>query len=139
MTPDALAATHRAANLSDRAWSAQEFASLLAGHSTVLVGDAKSFVLARVIGDEAEILTVATHPDAQRQGRARAALTALHDIARQKAVQSIFLEVAADNDPAHALYAKAGYTAVGRRAAYYTRPGGVAVDAIVLRRDMTQG
>ena len=45
----------------------------------------------------------------------------------------LFLEVAADNAAALALYRTAGMAETGRRADYYRRPGG-AVDALVLSK-----
>ena len=47
--------------------------------------------------------------------------------------------MAADNAGALALYAAAGFEAVGRRAGYYGRPSGGAVDALVMRRRLTAG
>ena len=44
--------------------------------------------------------------------------------------------MAADNAAAIALYRSAGFEPVGRRAAYYARPDGPAVDALVLRRTL---
>ena len=49
----------------------------------------------------------------------------------------MFLEVAEDNRAARALYAAAGFASVGRRPAYYARPGAAdAVAALILRRDL---
>ena len=48
----------------------------------------------------------------------------------------MFLEVAEDNPGAIALYERTGFTAVGRRASYYGRPGAQAVDAVVMRRTL---
>jgi ribosomal-protein-alanine N-acetyltransferase len=50
--------------------------------------------------------------------------------------EAMFLEVAADNPGAIALYAVAGFEAVGRRAGYYGRLAGGSVDAIVMRRGL---
>jgi ribosomal-protein-alanine N-acetyltransferase len=47
----------------------------------------------------------------------------------------MFLEVAADNTAARALYAAAGYQQVGQRRGYYA--GGI--DALVLARPLTSG
>ena len=44
------------------------------------------------------------------------------------------LEVAVDNAAARALYHQVGFAEVGRREAYYRRPGGVRVDACLLRQ-----
>jgi ribosomal-protein-alanine N-acetyltransferase len=45
----------------------------------------------------------------------------------------MFLEVAEDNAAALALYTAAGFATTGRRRAYYRRPGGLLVDALMLR------
>ena len=46
-------------------------------------------------------------------------------------INSIFLEVRRDNEPAKRLYEKHGFTAVGLRKNYYTAP---ICDAIIYRR-----
>jgi ribosomal-protein-alanine N-acetyltransferase len=45
----------------------------------------------------------------------------------------MFLEVAADNEAALALYAALGFSPAGRRFRYYERSHGPRVDAIILR------
>jgi len=65
-----LARTHAAAFTQTRPWSAKEFSTLLNSHGVILCGDARSFVLGRVIADEAEVLTIATELQFQRQGLA---------------------------------------------------------------------
>ena len=70
MTPDALARLHATAFEQDRPWSPEEFASLLTQPGTLLLGDERAFILGRVILDEAEVLTLATHPDHRRRGLA---------------------------------------------------------------------
>ena len=137
MTPTDLSATHRAAFAGERPWSAVEFADLLAQRGVILCGDARSFVLGRVTFDEAEVLTLATHPDARRRGLARAALMQFCDAAARAGAVSMFLEVAADNHAARALYAGLHFTQAGQRAAYYHRSNGQAIDALVLRRNLT--
>jgi len=46
------------------------------------------------------------------------------------------LEVAAGNQAATALYVALGYQPIGRRAAYYARPGETTEDALVLALDL---
>lgn len=94
------------------------------------------FVLARVAADEAEILSLAVAPAERGRGLARRLLeTAMHDLAARGA-RRLFLEVAADNRAALALYGGLGFTEVGRRRHYYRRRDGAAVDAIVLSRSL---
>ena len=136
MTPTDLAATHRAAFTTERPWSAVEFADLLAQRGTILCGTADSFVLGRVTFDEAEVLTIATHPAMRRRGLAHAALTAFCDRAAQAGAVAAFLEVASDNAAARALYARHGFAQAGLRPGYYRRSDTTPVDAIVMRRSL---
>lgn len=127
--PAALAITHAAAWPQDP-WSGETFARFLARKATLLTGDARAFVLGQVVADEAEIIMLATHPDHRRQGLARDALHLFLREAEARGATEAFLDVAADNAQALALYIGAGFRRVGRRAGYY--PGGV--DALLLRR-----
>ncbi len=136
MTPADLALIHAAANSRERPWSEAEFADLLAHPATILTGDSRSFVLGRVVLDEAEVLTLATHPDHQRQGLARAALTAFERVSRQRSAKTCFLEVAEDNHPAKALYLSNGYAQIGRRRGYYHMADGAQVAALVLQKTL---
>ncbi len=136
MRPEDLAKLHAKAFSASRAWSATEFADLLKRKDTVLTGDADSFVLMRVVADEAEILTLATNPSKRRQGRARAALRAAEDAARGADVAALFLEVAEDNVEAKALYAAENYTQVGRRPGYYLPKNAAPIAALVLRKEL---
>lgn len=132
--PGALAALHAAA-MPDRPWTAAEFADLLASRGAFLIGAPPCFALGRVAADEAELLTIATHPDHQRRGLARTALAAFRASARSKGAQQAFLEVAADNTAALNLYTADGWHRAGLRRAYYARKTG-AVDALVLTCDL---
>lgn len=134
--PADLAALHALCFTRPRPWSADEFAALLAGPGAFLAGDATAFALGRAVAGEAELLTLAVHPDARRRGRGRACLAAFEAAARARGATRAFLEVAADNAPARALYAAAGYAEAGRRRGYYAGPGGAAVDALILARTL---
>jgi ribosomal-protein-alanine N-acetyltransferase len=93
------------------------------------------FLLCREAGGEAEILTVAVAPEARGRGLGRLLMEAA--AARTVALggHALFLEVAADNAPALALYGKCGFRTVGLRPGYYAR-GPVRVDARVMRLDL---
>ena len=132
--PAALARVHAAAFPESRGWSATEIAKLISHHTTLCLGDDRAFLLGRIVGDEAEILTIATSPDHRRKGHAKRLLSNFFKIASERGVTSAFLEVAADNRPARALYETSGFEEVGLRAAYYARPSDPPVDALLLRR-----
>ena len=55
------------------------------------------------------VTAVRTRPELRRRGAARAAIGALAGWARRRQARSLFLQVEADNAPAIALYAAAGY------------------------------
>ncbi|MFB9148494.1 GNAT family N-acetyltransferase [Roseovarius ramblicola] len=135
MTPETLAATHtRAFAGQGRNWSAVEFAALLDSPHVFVVGDARAFALGRAIADEAELLTLATDPAHRRTGLARAALAAFEAEARARGAQRGFLEVAADNAAARALYAAARWHGCACRPGYYPRADAEAVDALVMKK-----
>ncbi|KUP94397.1 ribosomal protein S18-alanine N-acetyltransferase [Tritonibacter horizontis] len=133
-SPSALAATHAAAFTQSRPWTTQEFADLLADRFTHLTGDGRAFALVREITDEAELLTIATHPDHQRQGHGTRIMQDWMRKAAQRGVTTAFLEVAADNGAAQALYSSCGFGLVGIRKAYYPRPKAAAADALLMKR-----
>lgn len=108
-----------------------EFAGLLESPLVFAVGDARAFALGRVIADEAELLTLACDPAHRRKGLGRARLAGFEAEARARGAVTAFLEVAADNLPAHALYEAADYAEVARRAGYYARG---TVGALILRK-----
>lgn len=130
-----MAAVHAAAT-DDRPWSEDEFASLLDSPGCFAAGDARAFALVRVILDQAELLTIATHPDHRRQGLARALMADWQAAAARRGATRAFLEVAADNAPARALYDVCGYEAAGLRRGYYRRPTGPAADAVLMARTL---
>ena len=136
-TPEQMAATHAAAFTQSRPWRADEFRDLLAMSGCFATGDADCFALVRVIADEAELLTIATHPGTQRRGLARALMEAWQEQAVARGATQAFLEVAADNAPALALYATAGFSRNGLRRGYYSRPDGTASDAILMARPLS--
>ncbi len=134
MTPADLAALHTAAMTTSRPWSAAEFESLLADRTTFLVTETTGFALGRAVADEAELLTVAVSPEHQRSRLGTRLLAAFEAEARARGAATAFLEVAEDNAPARALYARAGWQETGRRPAYYPRAGAPSAAAIVLRK-----
>lgn len=94
------------------------------------------FALALDLGGECEILALGVVPRHRRAGTGSALLASICDEVLRRGGHSIFLEVAADNAAARALYAAGGFFQVGRRLNYYRRAAG-PVDAFVLRREIT--
>ncbi|WP_299674106.1 GNAT family N-acetyltransferase [uncultured Roseobacter sp.] len=129
MTPQDLAALHRLAFTAERPWSAAEFADLLAEPHVSLLQRPQGFALSRTVAQESELLTLAVHPDHRRRHIADALLTEWMQTAQ---ADHAFLEVAADNHAALALYRKHGFAETGRRTAYYRRADAPLADAVLM-------
>lgn len=82
---------------------------------------------------QAEVMTIAVRPDAWGHGIGSRMLSAMLDEAKARDCGEVFLEVRADNDRAHGLYLRRGFTEIGVRKGYY-QPSGT--DAIVMRKDL---
>jgi len=138
---DALAQIHAACFA--EAWDADALATLLAmpGAFALLARDEDNgvllgFVMIRGAADEAEIITLGVDPARRRQGLGRALLAAGLSEAAARGSVRLFLEVAADNSAALALYRAAGFSEIGRRADYYHRANG-KMTALVMGRAVT--
>ncbi len=70
-------------------------------------------------GDEAHVMTVASHPDFRRYKLGAWMLLHMIEQARELAAHDVALEVRAGNDSALALYAGLGFEKVGLRRRYY--------------------
>jgi [ribosomal protein S18]-alanine N-acetyltransferase len=112
----------------DDAWDAAALRALLVSPGTYAFHNTDGFVLARVAGGEAEILSLAVAPQARGKGLGRALLRTAIAKAEQMGADAMFLEVGSDNPAALALYAGLGFVNVGARKAYYR-----GRDALVLR------
>jgi len=128
--------------LGERGWTRQDIAGLLAspGVAGFLLTECSADIgmaICRVVADEAELLTVAVDPVHRRRGAARLLLGAVADWVRSEGARTLFLEVGADNPGARALYDSHGFTTAGRRVGYYARAGRSAVDAIVMRLNLS--
>jgi tRNA threonylcarbamoyladenosine biosynthesis protein TsaB len=112
----------------DEAWNAASLRTLLATPGTFAFHHPDGFVLARMAGGEAEILTLAVAPRARGRGLGRGLLCETIATAQQMGADAMFLEVGSDNPAALALYAGLGFANVGSRKGYYR-----GRDALVLR------
>lgn len=136
MTPAAMAALHARCFTTPRPWTAAEFAALLAEPPVFATLAETGFALGRVVADEAELLTIAVAPEARRQGEGRALLDGFLRTARARGAETAFLEAAADNAAALALYRWSGFAEAGRRRGYYHSPGNPPVDALVMVKSL---
>ena len=95
-----------------------------------------AYGLMSIAASEAQILNVSVHPKWQGSGHGRQMLERLLDIANQKGVQSVFLEVRVSNQAAIHLYDKIGFKQIGVRRAYYRNGDKGREDALVLAMKM---
>jgi ribosomal-protein-alanine N-acetyltransferase len=124
-----------------RGWSDLEIERLLlerniVAHRATLGRALHGFILSRLAAGEAEILSVAVAAAWQGRGLARSLLNLHLRRLAGLGVKAVFLEVDEDNEPARKLYHRAGFREVGRRPGYYQKSPGLAVTALVLRRDL---
>ena len=136
--PALLAGLHAACFAEE--WSTDAVTALLAMPGAFVgvaeqAGEPVGFHLSRTAADEAEIISIGVRPDARRAGIGAALLVDAMDRARAAGSAALFVEVAADNAAAIALYRRTGFAQVGRRAGYYATPAG-AQDALVLRASL---
>ena len=137
----ALAALHRVSFR--HGWSESEFERLLSDRAAVAHvartnggrGPVVGFVLSHRVDHEAEILLVALAPGERGRGTATKLLARHLGRLAAAGVSRVFLEVDEGNAAAQKLYARAGFSEVGRRSGYYRKPEGNAA-ALVLGRDL---
>ena len=90
------------------------------------------YLLATIIDDEAEILSIGVTPDRQRQGVGERLLQRFFDHGASRNMAKAVLEVAEDNVPALGLYRDFGFAEFGRRKDYY-KQGNQKIDAIIMK------
>lgn len=120
------------------AWSSAQLGATLTlpgcwGRLAVIGTHEAGFSLCRAAGPEVELLLIAVHPGARRQGVARRLLMRAQEDAVARGATEIFLEVREDNHAAKNLYEMAGFSQVGRRPDYYSGKDGSRRAAITMR------
>jgi len=125
-----------------RGWDAGEFETLLADRSVLahrlrMGRTVAGFIMSRMAADEAEILSVAIAPNLRGRGLSRQLVQTHLGYLAGTGIRAVFLEVEENNRPARALYARAGFSTVGRRERYYKDDSGAQLNAIVMRRDLS--
>ena len=121
------------------AWGYRTVIELLAQDSIDLlvvyqIDKVVGYCLYQVVFEQAEILRIGTHPDYQRQGIASRIFARLNKALEVNQVESLLLEVRADNTAAIALYEQQGFTVIHTRKSYYQAAHQPAVDALIMQR-----
>ena len=128
-----MADLHAASFTIPRPWTALEIAAILHNPHTFLLTAPHAFLIGRAVAGEAELLTLAVSPGARRQGTARMLVSQFLHHSRLRNATDAFLEVAAGNLPAIALYAATGFAQTGKRRAYYAQN----MDALIMTQRLT--
>ena len=115
-----------AAAFAERSWGANGVVTgmeLIGAHTLLALANNSQkplgFVMYRLIGPDAELLSIGVDPGVQRHGIGAALLRNLCQTARQEGIGQLFLEVRASNNAAISLYERQGFVEIGRRKAYY--------------------
>jgi len=91
------------------------------------------YCLYQMTFEQAEVLRIGTDLEYQRQGIASQILNKLHELLQLNQVESLLLEVRADNTAAIALYEQQAFSVIHRRKGYYKMPHKPAVDALIMQ------
>lgn len=115
-------------------WSEETFRALMRRNDAdLLVGEVDDVIAGYAVfwavTDQGELGNIAVAPEFRRHGIATRLLEAILQIARERAVGEVFLEVRASNDTARELYRKHGFVEIDRRRSYYSDP---TEDALVM-------
>ena len=119
-------------------WSRANFLdSLYGGHEAWILRDGKGvllgYFLMMLIVDEAHLLNISVRGDLHGRGIGRLLLEKTAQLARNKGMASILLEVRPSNARAIRLYERFGFEQIGRRKAYYPAADNAREDAVVMR------
>jgi len=98
-------------------------------------GGAIGYAIMSVSADEAHLLNLCLDPRLQGRGLGARLLDHMTELARDRRVAVIYLEVRPSNAAALALYRRAGFRRIGVRKNYY-RAGPAREDALVLARTL---
>ena len=120
---------------SEDAWSPGLFWSELAQHDSrqyLVVADDEivGYGGLAILGDDAYIQTIGIARDRWGTGLGTVLLGSLIATAEQRGAHMVGLEVRADNERAHRLYERFGFTVIGRRRGYYQPSGADAHDMV---------
>ncbi len=96
-----------------------------------LNGQICGFLVARIAGDEAEILNAAVDTAHRRQGVGTALLKAAVTTAQARDAKNVYLEVRESNSAAISFYSEHGFQKIAERRQYYSSP---TENAVVMKK-----
>lgn len=126
-----------------RPWAAHDFEGFVADPAIRVDGlflgaavEPAGFIVSRQVVDEAEILSLALGRAARGHGLSRVLLAQHLNTVAHAGVKRVHLEVEEGNEPALALYRRAGFAQSGHRPGYYARPDGTRASALSMTLDL---
>jgi [ribosomal protein S18]-alanine N-acetyltransferase len=137
---DAVASLH--AKSFYRGWPRQDIEAYLIDSDTptLVACDPKrkiaGFAMLRLLGDDAELMTIAVDQKYRGKGVGAALMHACFEDLRMTSARRMILEVATDNPAAVHLYEKLGFKKLSERQGYYARPDGKPATALVMARQL---
>lgn len=99
-------------------------------------GEIRAYAVLMPVLEEAELLNIGVAAGQQRKGLGRAILSEMLEVAREKNMRRVFLEVRSSNVAALALYRSTGFGGIGVRRDYYQNASG-SEDAITMACELT--
>lgn len=120
--------------------SRDSFRAFATGKAALLLGLAEregdaalfGYILLRLAGGEAEILSLGVLPEARNRGFGKKLVAAAAAAAKDKGAGKVSLEVSPANAAAIGAYRAAGFTAWGIRKGYYRHKTGEIEDALTM-------
>jgi len=119
----------------EKKWAKKDFYSFISNQDNIFILSRPKplgYLKARVIGDELEIISILIDKKFRKLGIGKSLLNKLLNIALEKKIQNIFLEVSVENQIAINLYKKFNFIKVGKRKNYYFQNGRY-IDANIMR------
>ncbi|MDP2024913.1 ribosomal protein S18-alanine N-acetyltransferase [Sulfuriferula sp.] len=120
-------------------WTRGNFGDSIASGYSCWVYQHDEFILGYAVmmlaAQEAHLLNITVAPNWQGQGKGRAFMLHLLEVARNYAAEAMFLEVRPTNTVARRLYHKLGFDHIAVRKDYYPIPNG-REDAIIMRKEL---
>lgn len=111
--------------------------SLYSGYEAEVLRDGEGqlvgYFLVMLAVDEAHLLNISVRRDLHGHGIGRLQLDRVAQLARERGMGSILLEVRPSNARAYEVYRQYGFAEIGRRRGYYPAHGNTREDAIVMR------
>ena len=100
-------------------------------------GEICGYAILMPLPEQAELLNIGVAAGRQRKGAGRALLREMLELARDRKMKRVFLEVRPSNVAATALYRSVGFAGIGVRQGYYQNANG-GEDALVMACDLNQ-